>query len=113
MQIAQAGSPGKARPKEGLQQDFAKDAIEYLDHIREKFDLVILDCYRGKTIGERFTSASFIRKCLKLTNDHGSIVINILDFYAPRAMSKLVKELKDKFRLKKIKTEFNSLLFVD
>lgn len=88
------------------------DANEYVTSLKEKFDLIVLDCYRGKNWDSNISSLKFVDLCQSKLNADGLLVMNLLDFYFPKDSKSLAFEFEKKYKILKVKQEYNTLLFI-
>lgn len=54
------------------------DARRYLTHNDKKYDLVLVDAYRGKSIPYHLASVEFVQLLKQRTNDKGVVIINVI-----------------------------------
>ena len=88
------------------------DANEYVTSLKEKFDLIVLDCYKGKNWDPNISSLKFVDSCQSKLNKGGLLVMNLLDFYFPKETRTLAFEIEKKYKILRVKQEYNILLFI-
>lgn len=54
------------------------DVQEFVQHIRQKYDMVVVDTFINRVVPEFITSVDFLDKCSERINDGGHFVLNYI-----------------------------------
>ena len=53
------------------------DALQFIENVdNQKYDLIICDLFKDKTIPEKFKTESFFKQLISLLSSHGYLVLN-------------------------------------
>ncbi len=70
------------------------DGAGYVEKTKQKYDVIILDAYKGDAIPEIFTGAAFAKAAFSALSDHGILAINLI---SPSAIGQYTISLSGHF----------------